>query len=318
MGSLSERVLASKNTLFPSLLVSHSLVTLSTFTSQKTVKAMLSFEGFGVHTGSHVKMTVHPGDRDTGIIFIRKDLPRSRAHFNLSVQKISNCLMSTRLYNDFEDSVLTIEHLMASFAGLKITNAIVELSNSEVPIMDGSSSVFVSELSRRGIKNQIECPLMVRITKPIALHDGNSFMEITPFEGRTIHYHFDGYDRMNAVLKQREYFFDLENDSFAKEIAPARTFGFFNDGMKLKDQGLALGASLENTVVIHEDTVLNKEGLRSDAEFVQHKVLDLIGDMATLEFVVYGHITARNTGHNFHNKFLRKLLKSTESWEYLR
>lgn len=287
------------------------------FLSQKTVADTLVFEGLGVHTGVHVLMTINSAPADTGIVFIRKDLPRSRAYFSLDVAKITDCMMSTRLHNEHGDSVLTIEHLLASFAGMGITNAIVELSHPEVPIMDGSSSVFVNAFTQCGVIDQIEAPAMIRIIKPVSLQSDNSFLSITPFEGRTIHYHFDGYGRMDSLLKGREYFFDLEKDSFKKEIAHARTFGFLEDGVKLKSQGLALGASLDNTVVIHNDIVLNKEGLRSEVEFAQHKILDLIGDMATLEFVVYGHITARNTGHSFHNKFLRKLLKSTESWEYV-
>lgn len=245
-----------------------------------------------------------------GIKFKRIDLPDSpsiSAHFNMVVD---TSLATVIGYDGF--IVSTIEHLMATFAGLSIDNALVEIDGYEMPIMDGSAEVFTSSILAAGIKEQDGQRCFFVVKEPIELEENGKFVGIYPESSFKITCDID-YD--HPLVKKQSYTIEISDEVFEREICRARTFGFLHEYEDMKRFGLACGSSLDNVVVIDKENILNKDGLRYKDEFVRHKLLDCIGDFALLGMPVLGHVKVSKSGHFFNHAFLKKFFAQKKSWE---
>ncbi|MEW6585933.1 MAG: UDP-3-O-acyl-N-acetylglucosamine deacetylase [Nitrospirota bacterium] len=275
---------------------------------QRTLKQEVIFEGIGLHTGRHARVCLKPAPRDTGIVFIRKDKDLT---IKASVSFVTDTAFATTLgFNGAK--IRTVEHLLAAFAGLGIDNMIVEVNGPEIPIMDGSSMELTSLILKGGIAKQSKKRPYIMITHPVVMSDGNAEIAVLPHNGRHITYriHFK-----HDLLGEQKLSLELTEESFAMEIAPARTFGFLKDVEHLKANGFARGGSFENAIILGESGILNGSGLRFKDEFVRHKILDLLGDLSLLGYPIYGHIVANKSGHTTNLKFLKKLLAHPDHWK---
>lgn len=277
---------------------------------QRTVAKSIKCSGTGIHSGKKVNLTIKPAPINHGIKFKRIDLPDSpsiSAHFNMIVD---TSLATVIGYDGF--IVSTIEHLMATFVGLSIDNALVEIDSYEMPIMDGSAEVFTTSITAAGIKEQEAQRCFFVVKEPIELKENGKFVGIYPESSFKITCDID-YD--HPLVKKQSYTIELSDNVFEREICRARTFGFLHEYENLKRFGLARGCSLDNVVVIDEKNILNKDGLRYKNEFVRHKLLDCMGDFALLGMPVLGHVKVSKSGHFFNQAFLKKFFAQKESWE---
>lgn len=279
---------------------------------QHTIKKEISFAGVGLHSGKPVKMVIKPAAVNTGIRFKRVDLGRE-ALVPASMRRVSDTALATTLSKN-DVLVGTTEHLLAALYGLGVDNAFVELNSEELPIMDGSAGPF-AQVIKRNIKRQKAKRLMMKITKEMTFKSGHTEIHVKPFDGFKItsKVEFD-----HPVIKSQSYTVNVDRDSFLKEIASARTFGFLEQVEYLRANGKALGGSLDNAVVIDKDGVVNAEGLRFADEFARHKILDLVGDLALLGCPLLGHVTAARGGHTQHVAFMRMLAENPECWELIK
>jgi UDP-3-O-[3-hydroxymyristoyl] N-acetylglucosamine deacetylase len=277
---------------------------------QRTIAKSINCSGTGIHSGKKVNLTIKPAPINHGIKFKRIDLPDSpsiSAHFNMIVD---TSLATVIGYDGF--IVSTIEHLMATFVGLSIDNALVEIDSYEMPIMDGSAEVFTTSIMAAGIKEQEAQRCFFVVKEPIELKENGKFVGIYPESSFKITCDID-YD--HPLIKKQSYTIELSDNVFEREICRARTFGFLHEYENLKRFGLARGCSLDNVVVIDEKNILNKDGLRYKNEFVRHKLLDCMGDFALLGMPVLGHVKVSKSGHFFNQAFLKKFFAQKESWE---
>jgi UDP-3-O-[3-hydroxymyristoyl] N-acetylglucosamine deacetylase len=280
---------------------------------QRTLKKSISATGVGLHTGDKVKMTLLPASPDTGIVFRRVDLPDS-AEIKVQPQYVCDTRMCSALEHDGV-RIATVEHLMSALAGLGIDNAIVELTASEVPIMDGSSGPFVFLLQQAGIVEQAAPKKFIRIKKTVEVHDGDKWVRFDPYFGFKIDFTIDF---AHPVFEQtgNNVKIDFADNSYIKEVSRARTFGFMHEVEALRSMGLARGGSLDNAIVLDEYRILNHDGLRYDDEFVKHKTLDAIGDLYVLGHPLLCAFTAYKSGHALNNQLLCTLMADAEAWEY--
>ena len=280
---------------------------------QRTLKKSISATGVGLHTGDKVKMTLLPASPDTGIVFRRVDLPDS-AEIKVQPQYVCDTRMCSALEHNGV-RIATVEHLMSALAGLGIDNVIVELTASEVPIMDGSSGPFVFLLQQAGIVEQAAPKKFIRIKKTVEVHDGDKWVRFDPYFGFKIDFTIDF---AHPVFEQtgNNVKIDFADNSYIKEVSRARTFGFMHEVEALRSMGLARGGSLDNAIVLDEYRILNHDGLRYDDEFVKHKTLDAIGDLYVLGHPLLCAFTAYKSGHALNNQLLRTLMADAEAWEY--
>ncbi|MBN1830569.1 MAG: UDP-3-O-acyl-N-acetylglucosamine deacetylase [Deltaproteobacteria bacterium] len=277
---------------------------------QRTLRDEVSCTGIGLHTGKKVKVTIKPAPSDTGIKFIRKDLtgqPVIDAHS----RNVTDTMLSTTIGNNGH-RIATIEHLMAAFFGLGIDNARVELDGPEVPSMDGSSAPFVFLLKSVGIKEQKDLKRFMIIKKTFKLQDGNRSICIHPSKELRITYTID-FD--HPMLRNQRYELRFSGKDFINEISRARTFGFLKDVRVLRENGLAKGGSLDNAIIIDDFRIINEDGLRYADEFVRHKILDFIGDLAILGFPIIGHFEVQKSGHYLNQLMLKRLMDKEKCWE---
>ncbi len=277
---------------------------------QRTLKYSVGCTGIGLHSGEKIKLTIRPAQINTGIRFVRRDLPGFP-----SVKVCSNNVIDTTLATTIASNgcrVATIEHLMAAFFGLGIDNAIVELDGPEVPIMDGSAAPFLFLIKDGGIKEQDGQKQFIIIKKAFSIKDGNRSISIYPSKKFQISYMIDF---QHPMLKNQEYRLNFSTGAFARDISKARTFGFLKDVQILKDNGFAKGGSLDNAIVIDEFKVLNEDGLRFEDEFVRHKILDFIGDIAVMGAPIIGRFVVKRSGHSLNHFMLRKLITSKRHWK---
>lgn len=279
-------------------------------TRQQTLARPVQCTGIGVHSGRQVNLKILPAATNHGIKFLRTDLPGKpivSAHFNSVVDTSLATVIGA-------DGVIvsTIEHLMASFSGLCIDNALVELDGYEIPIMDGSAAPFTRLLQSAGLQRQeaLRCYFIIR--QPISLREGAKSVTVFPAAHYRISYSID-FD--HPLIRQQDFSVVVTRETFDREISPARTFGFYYEIEYLKRYGLAQGGSLENAIVIDQDRILNTGGLRFTDEFVRHKLLDCIGDFSLLGMPILGHIVLKRSGHAFNHAFLEKFFASKDCWE---
>ena len=280
---------------------------------QKTLNKEISFDGTGLHSGLNVNIKILPTKVNEGICFIRTDLQEKEV-ICAYYKNVNETKLGTTLINSNGIKVKTVEHLMAAFMGVGIDNATVILSACEVPIMDGSSEEFVSLFKSVGLKEQFVTKKYIRAIKSFKVKDGNSAIIIKPASNFIIDYKIDFRDTAIGIQRYKTTF---KSKTFEKEIGSARTFGMLNDVETLHRNGLALGGSIDNAIVIDNGKILNPEGLRYKNEFVRHKILDLCGDMYLAGMNIKGHIQAICSGHKLNNKFLWEFLSNTENYEII-
>lgn len=277
---------------------------------QRTLSDTVRCSGVGVHSGQRVNLTIHPAPKNHGIKFLRTDLPDCpciSAHFNMVVDTSMATVIG---YDGF--IVSTIEHLMASFTGLSIDNALVELDTYEMPIMDGSAGPFTSLIKAAGIK-ELEAPRYFFVIKePIELEKDGTSVGVYPYSSYKITCTIE-YD--HSLINRQSYSIDLSDEVFESEISRARTFGFLQEYEHFKRYGLAQGVSLENVIVVGEHDIVNEGGLRYENEFVRHKILDCLGDFSLLGMPIFGHVVANKSGHAFNHAFLKEFFAQKDSWE---
>ncbi|MDA8084696.1 MAG: UDP-3-O-acyl-N-acetylglucosamine deacetylase [Nitrospiraceae bacterium] len=277
---------------------------------QRTIKKSISVEGIGLHTGVQSRVTINPAARDSGITFVRTDKPMViKAHVG---SVIDTAFATTVGQNGVK--IRTVEHILAALAGLGIDNATIEVDGPEIPILDGSATDFISLVLKAGIAKQGKKRPYLRILRPFVFEDGHSKIAVFPHRGSritySIHFHHHGIGEQRLSM-------DINEESFTREIAPARTFGFVKDIEYLRTNGLAKGGSLDNAIILGDNGILNATGLRFKDEFVRHKILDSIGDFSLLGFPIYGHIVASKSGHATNVKFLKKLLSFPDAWDII-
>jgi len=280
--------------------------------NQRTLKNVIRATGVGIHTGEKVFMTLRPAAVNTGIIFRRVDLDPA-VEVPAFATQVGDTSMNTTLEKDGV-RVSTVEHLMSAFAGLGIDNAYVDLSNAEVPIMDGSAGPFVFLIQSAGIEEQAAAKRFIRILEPVEVRLDDKWARFDPYDGFRVSFKIDFN---HPVFKSHQSFasVDFSTNSFLKEVARARTFGFMRDIEMLRERNLVLGGSMDNAVVLDDYRVLNEDGLRYEDEFVKHKVLDAIGDLYLLGHGLIGAFSGYKSGHELNNLLLRELLQRDTAWE---
>lgn len=270
--------------------------------------------GVGVHSGAHVRVALLPAPVDTGIVFVRSDIRDVENAILAHARSVSDTRNCTTIRNHVDVEIGTVEHLLSACAGLGVDNLLVEVDGPEVPILDGSSAPFVQVLLNAGLKQQHASQPVIRILEPIEVRMGPKSAALSPSEG------FDGLDldvtirfADPAIGVQRRRL-HLTAESFLSEIADARTFGFLSDVDALRAAGLGRGASMDNAVVVDSGRVVNPEGLRFEDEFVRHKMLDAVGDLAMAGAPICGRFVADQPGHALNARLVRALLDTPEAW----
>lgn len=279
---------------------------------QRTLKNVIRATGVGLHTGEKVYLTLAPAAPDTGIVFVRDDLPEL-VEIKACPENVGDTRLSTTLVRDGV-RISTVEHLLSAFAGLGVDNAYVRVSAPEVPIMDGSAGPFVFLIQSAGIEEQSRPKRFIRIKRRIRVEDGDKFAQFDPFDGFKVSFGID-FDHPAFASREQSASINFSTTSFVKEISRARTFGFLRDIEALRQQNLALGGTMDNAVVVDDYRVLNEEGLRYDDEFVKHKMLDAIGDLYLLGHSLIGAFSGYKSGHDLNNQLLRALLANEKAWE---
>jgi UDP-3-O-[3-hydroxymyristoyl] N-acetylglucosamine deacetylase len=281
---------------------------------QHTLEHSVSCSGIGLHSGKTVNLTIKPAEENSGIRFHRADLSK-KTSIPARMEQISDTTLATTLGNGAE-RIATTEHLLAALHGTGIDNAAIELDSHEVPIMDGSAGPFLQLLDKAGRKQQRSLRKVIRFTKPVSCVSGDKFIRIEPHNGFKI---TGSISFGTDLIKDQSCTIELSPDCFAKEIAQARTFGFVEQVEELWRNGLALGGNLQNVIAIHWDRsrILNEGGLRFEDEFVRHKILDLIGDLALLGSPMLGHLIASRSGHALHHSLMQAVADSPDCWEYV-
>ena len=253
-------------------------------------------------------MTLKPALAGTGIVFVRTDLG------NAEVKAVAANTAATSYSTTLSRNgvcIQTVEHLLATFAGLNIDNAYVEIDSDEVPIMDGSAKPFVKLVVAAGIEIQEVLQPVIKVISPVFVREGSKQIAIWPAASPSVSFFIDFN---HPLLKEQSLSYQPSEEAFLREVSSARTFGFLSDVKTLQANGLARGASLDNAVALDHDSVINEEGLRYQDEFVRHKILDLVGDMALVGMPIIGHIVAHKSGHALNAQMVDKLLSSTLNW----
>ena len=280
------------------------------YLNQKTLNSNIEFEGVGLHSGKTVKLIIKPAAPNTGIIFKRVDINNNNLLYP-NFNNVTNTSLNTTISNEYGLKVSTIEHLMGALFGLGIDNATIEIDNEEVPILDGSAKIFVEKILKTGIKFS-EVPIkIIKIKKKIELIDGDRFITIEPSK-LSLNIEFElKYD--NSVIGNPKNKIKVYEDDLT-EIYNSRTFCLYDDIEKIRANGLAKGGSLDNAIVVKDNKILNDGGLRNSNEFVNHKILDCIGDLYTSGYRMLAHIKCSQGGHYLTNRLLRKVFDNKENF----
>ncbi len=281
--------------------------------NQQTISSPVLIQGVGLHSGIKTSIKLIPADADTGIKFLRTD------HDNQNIidakwSNVTNTKLSTTISNKSGVSVSTIEHLMSALSGLHIDNLMIEINGPEVPIMDGSSKDFVELIDKVSTKDLIKKRKIIKIKKIIKVSQNESYAELRPNKQFAIDFEIDF---PSSVISKQSCQLQLVNGNYKTDIASARTFGFEKDVDMLRSSGLALGGSLDNAVVVGENKILNKEGLRFKDEFVRHKILDSIGDLYLAGAPIQGYFFGNKSGHHLNNLLLKTLFSDENNFEYI-
>ena len=281
--------------------------------NQKTIKKSVKFKGIGLHSGKEVEMTLFPAQPNTGIVFKRSDLKNNNLIYT-SVFNVSSASYCTKLTNENGVTVSTVEHLMAALCGLGIDNLLVDLNSEELPIMDGSAKNFVDIIEETGFDISDQPIRIIKINKKLSYSDGEKYITFEPNK-ISLEIDFEIKYKQNSILNQRNKK-NIYMDELT-DIYNSRTFCLFEDVEKLKKMGLAKGGSLDNAIVLKGNEILNDEKLRNSNEFVNHKILDCLGDMYLAGYRMVGKITSSQGGHNVTNQGLRELFSNNENFSII-
>jgi len=280
---------------------------------QHTIAGEASVSGVGVHTGKAAKLTVRPAGEGAGVVFVRTDVEGRDARIPALVTQVTTTELGTNMTNAAGVSVATVEHFLAACAGLGIDNVIAELDGPELPILDGSSKLFVDLLGEAGRVPQSAPKRVLKILKPVEVRHGAKFARLSPGSGFTMNV---AIDFETKAIGRQEISFTMAPGAFARDIAWARTFGFAHQAEQLHAMGKGLGASMDNTVVIEGDSILNPDGLKARDEFVRHKLLDVIGDLFLAGGLIEGLYEAEQPGHALNNQLLRAVFADAASFAW--
>ena len=280
---------------------------------QKTIKDCIEFEGVGLHNGIKVNLSLKPAEANSGIKFKRTDVDSAKNIIEASYKNVSSPVLCTKIKNSYGVSVSTIEHLMAAFYGEGIDNVLVEIDAPEVPIMDGSAFDFVTGIRSFGTQDQKYLKKFIKVLKKVEIKDGSKYISIEPLTKDLI-IDFEIVYK-NPLIRTRRKEFKLSNGDLTS-IYNSKTFCLYEDIDQIKSQGLAQGGSLENAIVVKENKILNEDGLRYRDEFINHKILDCLGDLMLSGHRIFGHIKTSQGGHQLTNVLLDKFLSNKSNWEF--
>jgi UDP-3-O-[3-hydroxymyristoyl] N-acetylglucosamine deacetylase len=283
------------------------------YLNQKTIKKEITFSGLGLHCGHTVDICIKPSGPNTGIVFKRIDLKNNNLIYP-NFSNVSNTFLNTTISNEFGVKVSTIEHLMGALFGLGIDNAIIEINNEEIPILDGSAKEFVEKIIETGLENSSAPIKIIKINKKVEFKDGSRFISIEPSK-LSLDINFELKYENTIIGNQKNQINVYEDD--LSDIFKSRTFCLFEDVEKIKKNGFAKGGSLENAIVVKENKILNKKGLRNSNEFVNHKILDCIGDLYTSGYRMIASVICSQGGHYLTNQLLRKVFENKENFSLI-
>lgn len=286
-----------------------------TASKQTTIATGVEYKGVALHSGADVTIVLKPAAPDTGVLFRRVDITDSDNEVAARFDSVGETMLGTTIMNEAGTKVATIEHFMAAFSSLGLDNIEVNIDGPEIPIADGCSEVFMDLLESAGRKEQDAPRRALKIVKPVCIEDGLKKAELLPSDGG-FSARFD-IDFDNPVIGQQSYELDVTAQTFRQNIARARTFGFYQELEQLQALGLAKGASLDNTIAIDGESIMNEGGLRFEDEFVRHKVLDAIGDLSLAGAPIIGKFVGVRSGHALNNTLLRALFDKPEAWRYV-
>lgn len=280
--------------------------------SQTTLKNAISCTGIGLHSGKKVSMTLHPAAENTGVVFRRTDIAGGNAEIPALATHVLDSRLCTVIGLSAQQSIGTIEHLMSALVAMGVDNVVVEVNAPELPIMDGSAAPFVFLIECAGLVTQSAPRQALKILKPVTVSHGTAEASLVPSDTPRIDFEIDF---AAAAIGQQAMTFSVSPSAFAAEIARARTFCLIDDIAKMRDAGLALGGSLDNAIVVNGAEILNEGGLRYTNEFVRHKVLDAIGDLALAGRPIIGHYTGKRSSHALNTALVKALLADPSAWE---
>lgn len=279
---------------------------------QKTVSHAIEFSGIGLHTGQNINVRILPSGEDTGITFIRKDIPSAPAIKAWPSNVVATSYATSLGLNGV--TVSTVEHILAAFYGLGVDNAVVELDGPEVPIMDGSSACFIDLIEEAGRQALCAPRRYLVVKRPIKVAERDKFILLMPARDGDLSIDYS-IDFANSLIADQSYSGRFSREAFIEGMAKARTFGFLRDVEMLRANGLARGGSTSNAIVIGDTGILNEEGLRYPDEFVRHKVLDMLGDISLLGYPVIGRLVAHRSGHSLNHSLVKEVLRRSARWE---
>jgi UDP-3-O-[3-hydroxymyristoyl] N-acetylglucosamine deacetylase len=279
---------------------------------QKTLRKSTQVTGIGIHSGNPCTLTFRPAPPDTGVYFVRRDLPGMPA-LKVSSEAVEATSYQTTIGGE-AFQVATIEHCVSALSSLRIDNLFIELDGPEIPICDGSAREFLKAIQAVGIVEQEAPRKYCYITEPIQISDGDKYAHVLPYHGLRLSVTIDF---PHPSIGKQSIDIDIDENTFEREIAGARTFGFLKDVQALQARGLAKGGSLENAIGLDDHRILNPEGLRWPNEFARHKTLDALGDLVTLEMPLMGHVVLYKAGHDLMNKLVRKIKASHSCYKHV-
>jgi UDP-3-O-[3-hydroxymyristoyl] N-acetylglucosamine deacetylase len=279
---------------------------------QKTVRNTIEVKGIGIHSGESCTLKFRPAPADTGVYFIRADLP-GRPFLKVSSANVQAVSYQTVLGGELF-KVATIEHCVSALSALRVDNVYIELDGPEIPICDGSALQFTEALFKTELVELDQPRKYCYITEPISYIEGDKHAYVLPYHGLRVGV---SIEFAHQVIGQQSLDMEITEQSFLREIAPARTFGFLKDAEALKAAGLAKGGGMENCIILDDNKVINPEGLRFKDEFVRHKILDALGDLVTLEMPLMGHVVLHKAGHDIMNKLVKKIINSPQAYKFV-
>ena len=275
--------------------------------AQRTLDHSIRCSGIGLHTGKKIQLVLHPAVEDSGITFCRSDM-------KIDIPARASYVVDTRLCTTIgreNASISTVEHLLSALSGMGIDNAYIEVDGPEVPVMDGSAAPFVFLIQCAGIREQSVAKKVLKVLKKVSVQDGDKYCALYPASGFKVSYHLD-YD--HPLLRDREVSIDFSRQAYTREISRARTFGFLHEIEALQKAGLALGGSLENSIVLDQYRIVNEGGLRYEDECVRHKILDTLGDLSLAGLPIVGAFEGAKTGHEMNHRLVTALLNDESAW----
>ena len=278
---------------------------------QKTLKQKTSFEGIGLHTGEVARVSLNPAPENSGIVFKRTDIKKNNI-IKANYENISSTNLCTVLKNENNSSISTVEHLVAAFYITGIDNVLVEVDNAEIPIMDGSSKDFMKIINNAGIEEQSKKRKYVKVLKEIEINEGNKHINLSS-DSKSLKVDYE-LDYENKIISNQRNKINFLSDNL-RDIYTSRTFCLYKDIEKIKKAGLAKGGSLDNAIVVDEDKIINENGLRNEKEFVNHKILDLAGDLFLAGYRIVGNIKTKHGGHELNKKCLDLLFSDKNNYE---